>query len=137
LTIRPLSIALWGAQILLALAFGFFGFTKATGDLAVLSQMMTWIPSVPGAFIRFIGIAEILGAVGMILPALTRIKPILTPLAALGFATIQALAIGLHAARGETAFTIDLNMPLLALALFVMWGRGRKLPIAPRAVVHA
>jgi putative oxidoreductase len=137
LTNKPLHIALWLAQILLALAFGFFGFTKATGDLAMLSQMMTWIPSVPAAFIRFIGIAEILGAIGMILPALTRIKPMLTPLAAIGFATIQVLAIILHAVREETAFTIGLNLPLLALALFVMWGRGRKLPIVPRAAVSA
>ena len=132
MTFKPLNIALWAAQILLALAFGFFGFTKATGDLAVLSQMMTWIPSVPGAFVRFIGVVEILGAIGMILPSLTRIKPMLTPLAASGFATIQVLAIALHAVRGETAFTIGLNIPLLALALFVMWGRARKLPIAAR-----
>ena len=132
MTFKPLNITLWAAQILLALAFGFFGFTKATGDLTALSQMMTWIPSVPAAFVRFIGVAEILGAIGMILPSLTRIKPMLTPLAGLGFATIQVLAIALHAVRGETAFTIGLNIPLLALALFVMWGRSRKLPIAAR-----
>ena len=137
MTDKPLHITLWVAQILLALGFGFFGFTKATGDLAVLSQMMTWIPSVPAAFIRFIGIAEILGAIGMILPSATRIKPMLTPLAAVGFATIQVLAIGLHAIRGETAFTIGLNLPLLGLALFVMWGRGRKLPIASRTSIPA
>ena len=93
MTRQPLNIALWAAQILLALAFGFFGFMKATGDLAALAQMMTWIPAVPAAFVRFIGCAEILGAIGMILPPLTRIKPMLTPLAALGFVTIASLAI--------------------------------------------
>ena len=130
---KPLNIALWAAQILLALAFGFFGFTKATGDLAQLSQMMTWIPAVPPALVRFIGVAELLGAAGMILPAVTRIRPGLVPLAALGFVTIQVLAIAMHATRGETAMTIGLNLPLLALALFVAWGRGRRLPILARA----
>lgn len=135
MTSRPLNIALWAAQILLALAFGFFGFNKAIGDLATLSHMMTWIPSVPAALVRFIGIAEVLGAIGMILPSLTRIKPMLTPLAAMGFVTIQVLAIALHASRGETVSTIGLNLPLLALALFVLWGRGRKLPIVERNAV--
>ena len=130
---KPLDIALWTAQILLALAFGFFGFMKTTGDLAVLAQMMTWIPAVPAGFVRFIGVAELLGAVGMILPAITRIKPGLIPLAALGFATIQVLAIAMHAVRGETPQTIGLNLPLLALALFVAWGRSRRAPILARA----
>ena len=137
MTRQPLNIALWAAQFLLALAFGFFGFMKATGDLAALAQMMTWIPAVPAAFVRFIGCAEILGAIGMILPPLTRIKPMLTPLAALGFVTIQVLAIAMHAVRGETTQTIGLNIPLLALALFVLWGRTRSLPIADRAVSPA
>ena len=137
MTMKPLNISLWVAQILLALGFGFFGFNKAMGDLAVLSQMMTWIPNVPAAFVRFIGVAEILGAIGLILPSLTRIKPMLTPLAAMGLAVIQVLAITLHAVRGETAFTIGLNLPLLALALFVLWGRARKLPISSRTAVSA
>ena len=127
---KSLNLWLWIAQLLLALGFGFFGFTKATGDLATLAQMMTWIPTVPPALVRFIGVAELLGAAGMILPAITRIRPGLIPLAALGFALIQLLAIALHAVRGETAMTIGLNLPLLALALFVAWGRGRKLPIS-------
>ena len=130
---KPLSAALWTAQILLALGFGFFGFTKATGDLAVISQMMTWIPQVPPAFVRFIGVAELAGAAGMILPAVTRIRPNLVPLAALGFVTIQVFAIALHAVRGETAHSIGLNFPLLAMSLFVAWGRSRKLPIAAQA----
>ena len=134
---RPLNVALWIAQILLALAFGFFGLTKATGDLAVLQQMMTWIGNVPPAMVRGIGIAEILGALGMILPSVTRIRPTLTPLAAVGFATIQILAIAMHAWRGETGQTIGLNVPLLAPSLFVMWGRGRKLPIAGRSAMPA
>jgi membrane protein DedA with SNARE-associated domain len=69
----------------------------------------------------------------MILPAATRILPWLTPLAALGFALIQVLAIVVHANLGETAMTLPINLVLLALSLFVLWGRWRKAPISPRA----
>ena len=62
----------------------------------------------PEWLVRFIGVVEFLGALGMILPALTRILPWLTPLAALGFAVIQVLAIGTHAALGEIAMTLRL-----------------------------
>jgi hypothetical protein len=83
-------------------------------------------------FIRFIGLCELAGAIGIILPAATRILPFLTPLAALGFVTIQVLAIGFHAIRGETAMSWPINALLLGLSLFVLWGRTRKLPIQPR-----
>ena len=66
------------------------------------------------------------------MPALTRIKPVLTPLAALGFATIQVLAIGFHTMRGEFAEAAPINLLLLGLSLFVVWGRLRKAPIAAR-----
>ena len=82
---------------------------------------------------RFIGFVELAGALGMILPALTRILPFLTPLAALGFAVIQVLAIGTHASLGETASTLPMNLVLLTLSLFGAWGRWKKSPIAPRA----
>lgn len=128
-----LHIALWAAQLLLALVFGFFGFLKATGDLGELAKMMGWIHDVPALLVRGIGFAEILGAAGMILPPLTRIRPGLTPLAAAGFATIQLLAMALHASRGETGQTIGINLALLGLSLFVIWGRTRAAPIAARA----
>lgn len=70
---------------------------------------------------------------GILLPALTRILPRLTPLAALGFVTIQVLAIGFHAVRSELGMAMPLNLVLLGLSLFVLWGRATKLPIAGRA----
>lgn len=130
---KPLNIALWAAQILLAAAFGAFGFMKAFGDLTALTAMMRWIASVPAWLPRAIGALELLGAAGVILPALTRIRPALTPLAALGFAAIQLLAIAFHASRGETAHTIGLNLALLALAIFVAWGRGHRVRREARA----
>jgi uncharacterized membrane protein YphA (DoxX/SURF4 family) len=127
------SIGLWVAQVLLALVFGAAGVMKLTTPLADLGAMMNWVTVSPEALVRFIGFVEVAGALGMILPAVTRILPFLTPLAAAGFAVIQVLAIGTHASLGETGSTLPLNIVLLALALFVAWGRWKKAPIAPRA----
>ncbi len=127
------QIGFWAAQVLLALFYGFIGFMKVTTAPAVLSTMgVAWAADVPLWLLRFIGVAELAGAVGLILPALTRILPVLTPLAATGLATLQILAIVFHATRGETAMTLPLNIVLLVLALFVMWGRFRKAPIRSR-----
>ena len=68
----------------------------------------------------------------MILPAATRILPWLTPLAAAGFAVVQIAAIALHATCGEIAMTLPINLLLRGLSLYVLWGRWRRLPIAPR-----
>jgi hypothetical protein len=127
------SIGLWAAQILLALAFGMAGFLKTVTPVTDLGAMMNWVTVTPEWLVRFIGIVEFAGAAGMILPAGTRILPWLTPLAALGFAVIQVLAIGVHANLGETAMSLPMNLALLALAVFVVWGRSRRAPISPRA----
>ena len=126
------TIGLWAVQILLALAFGSAGVMKLFMPIAALEPQMGWVTAMPELLVRFIGFVEIAGALGMILPAATRILPWLTPLAALGFAMIQVLAIGLHAMRGETAMSLPANLVLLALSLFVVWGRWRKAPIALR-----
>lgn len=128
-----LGIGLWVVQILLALAFGAAGAMKLVSPIADLGAMMHWVSVSPEWLVRFIAIAELLGAVGVIVPAATRILPWLTPLAALGFAIIQVLAIGTHAMLGETAATLPANLVLLALSLFVAWGRTFPAPVAPRA----
>ncbi len=130
---RGWRIGLWSAQIILAVLFGMAGVLKTTMAPEALPAMgIAWATDVPVMLLRFIGTVELLGAIGIILPALTRIRPMLTPLAAAGFATIQVLAIGFHATRGETGATLPINIVLLALALFVIWGRLRKAPIQPR-----
>lgn len=126
------GIGLWVAQILLAIAYGMAGVMKLVTPLPELATQMSFVADSPALLVRFIGLVEVAGALGMILPALTRIMPGLTPLAALGFSVIQVLAIGVHAAYGETAQTLPINLLLLALSLFVVWGRWRKAPIAPR-----
>jgi uncharacterized membrane protein YphA (DoxX/SURF4 family) len=129
---KVLRVALWVAQILLAAVFGLAGFMKLTQPIATLAQMLKWPGDVPWELVRFIGTMELLGTVGIILPAATRIMPRLTALAALGFAAIQVLAIPFHISRGEAAMALPLNIPLLALAVFVAWGRYKAAPIAPK-----
>jgi hypothetical protein len=84
------------------------------------------------SFVRFIGTMELLGAVGLIMPPLTRILSWLTPAAA-GLAFVLVSAIVFHAMRGETGQTLPINLVLLALSLFILSGRVQARPIAPRA----
>ena len=126
------TIGLWVAQTLLAAFYFYAGFNKVSQPIEALGAMgMGFALFVPEWLTRFIGAAELLGAIGLILPAATRIMPRLTPLAALGLSVIQVLAILLHASRGEF-MVLPMNVVLLALSLFVLWGRERKAPIAPR-----
>lgn len=126
------NIGLWVAQGLLALVYGMAGFMKLTQPIeALVAAGMGYAGDFPELLTRFIGTAEVLGAIGIILPALLRIQPKLTPLAALGFSIIQVLAMLLHISRGEFA-VLPMNVVLLALSLLVFWGRTRKSPIAAR-----
>ena len=126
------NIGLWAAQILLALFYLYAGYNKLTQPIEALAAMsMGFVLFVPEWLTRFIGLAEVLGAIGLVLPAATRIQPRLTPLAALGLTTIQVLAILLHVSRGEFS-VLPLNLVLIALSLFVLWGRSRKAPISAR-----
>lgn len=126
------NIGLWVVQIVLALVYGMAGFMKLSQPIdALVASGMSYAGDYPELLTRFIGTMEVLGAIGVILPAATRIAPWLTPLAALGFCIIQVLAMGLHISRGEFQ-VLPVNLVLLALALFLLWGRTRKAPIAPR-----
>ena len=127
-----MKIIIWIVQVLLALAFAMAGMTKAFGDLGSLAGSMPWVADVPPALVRFIGVAEMTGALGLVLPALTRIRPSLTPLAAAGLATIMILAAVFHTTRGEFGDLVR-NLVLLAVALFVVYGRWQRVPIEPRA----
>jgi len=130
---KALGISLWIGQILLALLFGMAGLMKSFMPIPTLvAQGINYASDLPRWLSRFIGSAELSGAIGVLLPALTRIRPRLTPLAALGFTAIQVLAVCFHASRGELARALPLNLVLLSLSLFVLWGRGKRLPIRPR-----
>lgn len=125
-----LSAGLWTVQILLALAFGASGLMKATTPIADLAQKLPWVVDMP-ALTRFIGVSELLGAVGLILPAATRIQPKLTAVAAACLTLVMILAAGFHLSRGEGAHLAP-NLVLGGLAAFVAWGRFKGAPIDPR-----
>lgn len=119
-------------QIVLADVYAAAGLMKLLQPLEALAASgLTYVLDYPELFTRFVGTVEVLGAIGIVLPALTRIAPVLTPLAALGFSVIQILAMGLHTLRGEF-YVLPMNVVLLALSLFVLWGRLNKAPVAPR-----
>ena len=120
---------LWILQALLACVFLMAGAMKLATPFEMLTQM---IP-LDGTFLRFIGCCETLGAIGLIVPSLLRIRPELTAWAAAGLVVIMA---------GATLLTPALNdgqiapaaLPLLlgCLAAFVSFGRARLAPISPR-----
>ena len=120
-----MNIGLWILQGLLALLFMFAGVAKFVMPAA---QMMKGNP-LPLWFFYFIGVAEILGAIGLILPSALRIRPSLTPLAACGLVIIMS---------GATVISLQMGQPAFAPAViglvcaFIAYGRWRALPIAPR-----
>jgi hypothetical protein len=127
---RALHIGLWVVQGLLGLTFVGTAFWKFLTPLAELAAMIPWAGQVAPAFLYMTAVVDLLGGVGVVVPALTRIKPGLTVLAALGCAALQGCAIVFHLARGEAANT-PFNFFLFALSLFVFWGRRYRAPLSP------
>jgi uncharacterized membrane protein YphA (DoxX/SURF4 family) len=132
---KALHITLWIAQVILAAMFLMSGFMKLAQPIDQLSKMLPWTAQVSEALVRFIGVAEVLGAVGLILPSLLRIQPRLTPIAAVGLALVMLFAAVFHIARGETP-AIGMNFVLIAIAAFIAWGRFKKAPIASKSSNH-
>jgi putative oxidoreductase len=129
---RRLHVALWIAQVALAAVFGIGGVMKITMPIAELARKLVWPGALPPQLIRFIGTVELAAAFGLVLPAATRIRPGLTPLAGAGLVAVMVLAMFFHLSRGEL-LALPINLVLGGLAAFVAWGRSRRLPIAPRA----
>ena len=123
-----MNIALWIVQVLLALLFLFAGGMKLVLPLDKLTGPVV----LPGWFTRFIGVAEVLGAIGVILPGLLRIRPGLTPLAALGLVLIMIGAVAVTLAGGMIGAAL-FSLVVGLLAAFVAYGRWRVAPISPRA----
>jgi DoxX-like family len=88
-----------------------------------------WAQDFSPSAIRLIGVAEILGAIGLILPGAVHIAPILVPLAAIGLALVMVGAAVVHARRNEVPM-VAINAVLLVLALFVVWGRLGPYPLS-------
>lgn len=112
-----MDIALWVVSGLLAVAYVFAGATKALRPKHQLNNL-PWTKEYSAATVKFIGVVEVLGGLGLILPWLTGIAPVLTPIAASGLVLVQLLAI-IHHLRHREAKVLPINIVLLLLALFV------------------
>jgi putative oxidoreductase len=117
-----MNTAIWFAQGMLAAMFVMAGIMKSTQPIEKLQKAMTWTTRYSPSMVRFVGIAELLGAIGVILPWVLNILPVLTPLAACGLATIQLLAIFHHVKHNEKK-EIAINIVLIMIAVFVAYGR--------------
>ena len=116
-------IAVWIVTALLALANLAAGSMKVLRPIEALHEPMPYTKDVPAALTRFVGIAEILGAIGIVVPVLTGIAPVLTPIAAVGLAFIQLIAFVFHIARKEVSPQLLVNVLLFAAAAFVAIAR--------------
>jgi uncharacterized membrane protein YphA (DoxX/SURF4 family) len=122
-----MNILLWIIQVLLALLFLFAGGVKLVLPIEEMTKQM----AMPGLFLRFLGVVEVLGALGLILPGLFRIKTSLTPLAAAGLTIIMIGATVISLRIGPVGPAM---IPLVTgiLLAFVAYGRWRLAPLATR-----
>ncbi len=117
-----MNIVLWVLQGLLGAAFIAAGLMKATQPKEKLPANMTWTQRRSAGTIKFIGVMELLGGLGLILPWATGIATVLTPLAAVGLLVIMLLAIGDHV-RAKEYPVLPVNLVLGAIALVIAIGR--------------
>lgn len=126
-----MNIVLWILQVLLALAFIAHGLLFLFPPPEIAAQMNA---SLPRWFQLFLGVAEVLAAVGLILPGVTRVMPWLVTWAAVGIMIVMISATIYHLARGEMT-SAAITLVLLAMAAVVAYMRHRALPIAVRRAV--
>ena len=126
-TSKALHISLWIVQGLLAAAFGMAGFMKLTAPIEQLAENgMSFVNDYSAGMVRFIGISELLGVLGLIIPAAFRFKTFLTPLAAVGLAIIMVLATSYHIGANEPIIG---SVVFFVLTTFIAWGRFKLAPI--------
>jgi putative oxidoreductase len=125
-----MNIVLWVLQVLLAVAFLAHGCLLLFPPAAIVDQMNA---SLPRWFQLFLGVAEILAAVGLTLPSFTRTHPWLVSCAAAGIMIVMVCATIFHLMRGEVSSAIT-TVVLLAVATFVAYGRWRVAQIRPRRI---
>ena len=128
---KTINILLWIAQTLLAVSFIWTAMLKLFQPIEQLSAMWPWTGQVSVAFLKFTGVIDLLSGIGIILPALLRIKPVLTPVTAIGIIILMISAGIFHISRGE-ASVIGVNIVFAIIAAFIAWGRFLKAPISQK-----
>ncbi len=114
-----MNITLWIIAAVLAAAFAAAGSMKLTSPRAKLEENMAWVESATDSQVKLIGLAEVLGGIGLILPAAVDIAPILVPIAATGLAITMAGAVVVHLRRKEPVASIVPALVLGTLSVFV------------------
>ncbi|GGF36129.1 DoxX family protein [Subtercola lobariae] len=124
-----MNIALWIVAGLMAAGFLFAGANKLLTSYEKLAQTpgAGWANDFSPAFVKLLGAFEVLGAVGLILPGVLNIVPVLVPIAAVGLGVIQVGAAITELRRGEAAHAV-INLVYIAAAVFVAWGRFSGVP---------
>jgi len=118
-----MNALLWTLQIVLALVFAAAGTVKLVQPRDRLAKSLGgWVDDFPARLIKPLGLAEVLGAIGLIAPPLVHIAPILAPLAAVGLVFVMIGAIVTHARRGEFR-NVAVNVVLVIMAVVIAWGR--------------
>ena len=126
---KTMNILLWTAQALLSAAFLWSASMKLFQPTDKLAEMWAWAADNP-ELVQLTGVLDLLAGLGLVLPALLRIRPVLTLYAAYGTIALMAAASIFHIARGE-ASQIGVNIFFAVVAVFIAWGRQKKAPIAP------
>lgn len=128
---KAIHSILWVTQVILAATFIWAAAMKLFQPVEKLAAMWPWTDQIPGTLVKLTGVADLIGAIGLILPSLLRIRPRLTPIAAIGIILLMISASIFHMARGEIT-QIGPNIVFAGMAAFVAWGRFTKAPIAPK-----
>jgi uncharacterized membrane protein len=123
-----MNVFLWILQGLLAAAFLAAGVMKATQPKEKLAPNLPWVNDFPVAAVKLIGVSQIAAALGLVLPGLTGIAVVLTPLAAVGLGLIMVLAAVYHIRKGEYS-SIVVNAVILLIAAVIAWGRFGPYPL--------
>jgi uncharacterized membrane protein YphA (DoxX/SURF4 family) len=122
---KTIHISLWVVQVILAASLIWAGTIKLFQPAEKLAEMWPWVAQVPNGLLKFTGVIDLLGGLGLILPGLLRIQPKLTYISALCIVVLMVVASVFHITRGEGA-KIGANIVFALLALFVAWGRKRQ-----------
>jgi putative oxidoreductase len=124
---KGLNIALWVAQVLISLTLIWAAYIKLFQPIEETAKMLPWALDNPG-LLKFTGIIDLLGGIGIVLPAALKIQPKLTVFAAYGIIALMIAASVFHISRGEASL-IGMNIFFFVLAGFIAWGRTKKAPV--------
>jgi uncharacterized membrane protein len=117
-----MNVFLWIVQAILAVMFAMSGAQKAIQPKDQLAAKYLWMHDFSQESVRFIGVVEVLGAIGLIVPSVTGIAPVLAPVAGTGLAVLLVLAAAVHIRRREPR-GVWVTAVLFALTVLVVWGR--------------